>query len=47
VIKRKMSNWKLKRGEHRSPGQQPTDAITIVAATKPGPARRKKRPSDP
>jgi hypothetical protein len=46
VIKRKMSNWKLKRAEHRSPGQpgqQPADAITIVAATKPAPARRKKK----
>jgi hypothetical protein len=50
VIKRKMSNWKLKRAEHRSPsqpGQRPADAITIVAATKPGPARRKKRPPGP
>jgi hypothetical protein len=50
VIKRKMSNWKLKRAEHRSPshpGQRPADAIIIVAATKPGPARRKKRPADP
>jgi hypothetical protein len=44
VIKRKMSNWKLKRAEHRSPSQRPADAITIVAATKPGPASRKKRP---
>jgi hypothetical protein len=50
VIKRKMSNWKLKRDEHRSPpqpGQRPADTITIVAATKPAPARRKKRPADP
>jgi hypothetical protein len=46
VIKRKMSNWKLKRAGHhnpRQPGQQPT-ATTIVAATKPRPASRKKRP---
>ena len=41
VIKRKMSNWKLKRAGHRSPrqpSQQPTGTITIVAATKTGPA---------
>jgi hypothetical protein len=47
VIKRKMSNWKLKRAEHRSPplpSQRPADAITIVAATKTGPASRKKHP---
>jgi hypothetical protein len=50
VIKRKMSNWKLKRAEHRSPGhpgQRPAGTITIVPATKTGPARRKKRPPDP
>jgi hypothetical protein len=44
VIKRKMSNWKLKRAEHRSPsqpGQRPAGTITIVAATKTGPARIK------
>jgi hypothetical protein len=46
VIKRKMSNWKLKRaGQHRprQPGQQP--AATIVAATKPAPTSRKKQPA--
>jgi hypothetical protein len=50
VIKRKMSNWKLKRAEHRSPpqpGQRPAGTITIVAATKTGPARRQKLPSGP
>ena len=48
VIKRKMSNWKLKRAGHRSPrqpSQQPTGTITIVAATKTGPTRRKKQPA--
>jgi hypothetical protein len=47
VIKRKMSNWKLKRTGHRNPpppSQRPADAITIVAATKPSPASRKKPP---
>jgi hypothetical protein len=50
VIKRKMSNWKLKRAEHRSPGrpgQRPAGTITIIPATKTGPARRKKRLPDP
>jgi hypothetical protein len=45
VIKRKMSNWKLKRAEHRSPpqpSQRPTGATTIVAATKPRPTSRNK-----
>jgi hypothetical protein len=40
VIKRKMSNWKLKRTGHRglpASTQRPADAITIVAATKPAP----------
>jgi hypothetical protein len=48
VIKRKMSNWKLKRAGHRSPrqpGQQPAATIAIVAATKPGPPRRKNQPA--
>jgi hypothetical protein len=47
VIKRKMSNWKLKRAAHRSPrqpGQRPT-ITTIVAATKPRSTSRKKRPA--
>src|SRR2546429_7058930 len=46
VIKRKMSNWKLKRAGHRSP-RQPAQrpAATIVAATKPGPTSRKKQPA--
>ena len=47
MIKRKMSNWKLKRAGHhspRQPGQRPTATITIVAATKPRPTSRKKRP---
>jgi len=45
-----MSNWKLKRtGQHRSspPGRQAAPAITIVAATKPHPASRKKRAIGP
>jgi hypothetical protein len=48
VIKRKMSNWKLKRAGHHSPrqsGQRPTAALTIVAATKPGPTSRKEQPA--
>jgi hypothetical protein len=47
VIKRKMSNWKLKRARHHSPRQpgQRLTAATIVAATKPGPASRKKGPA--
>ena len=48
VIKRKMSNWKLKRAQHRAapqPSQRPTATITIVAATKPRPTSRKKRPA--
>jgi hypothetical protein len=50
VIKRKMSNWKLKRaGTPQSMPAQPAapDAITIVAATKTGPASRKKQPTKP
>jgi len=46
VIKRKMSNWKLKRtGQCSSsrPGKQAAPTITIVAATKPHPTSRKKR----
>jgi len=42
-----MSNWKLKRAQHRGPrqsSQRPiTITITIVAATKTGPARRGKK----
>ena len=46
VIKRKMSNWKLKRaGQHRcSPPSKAAPAITIVAAAKPHPTSRKKQP---
>jgi hypothetical protein len=44
VIKRKMSNWKLKRAAHREPSQQPAGEITIVAATKPHPTSRHKPP---
>lgn len=50
VIKRKMSNWKLKRTGQRSsspPSKQAAAAITIVAATKPHPTSRKKRPISP
>ena len=35
VIKRKMSNWGVKRPEHRNPPKPtkpPSDAITILAA---------------
>jgi hypothetical protein len=35
VIKRKMSNWGVKRPEHRNPpkpSKSPEDAITILAA---------------
>jgi hypothetical protein len=35
VIKRKMSNWGVKRPQHRNPPQpikRPEDAITILAA---------------
>jgi hypothetical protein len=35
VIKRKMSNWGVKRPEHRNPpkpSKPPSDAITILAA---------------
>jgi len=35
VIKRKMSNWPVKRPQHRNPPKptkQPSDAITILAA---------------
>jgi hypothetical protein len=39
VIKRKMSNWKLKRAHHRDPAR-PDHTATIVAATKPSPTRR-------
>ena len=44
VIKRKMSNWKLKRTGHHEPGPatQRPGAITIVAATKPHPTSRHK-----
>jgi hypothetical protein len=48
VIKRKMSNWQLKRAGHRSPpqpSQRPADSITIVAATKTAPTSRRKHPA--
>jgi hypothetical protein len=47
VIKRKMSNWKLKRAGHHSPRRpaQRLAAIAIVAATKPGPTSRKNQPT--
>jgi hypothetical protein len=35
VIKRKMSNWGVKRPDHRNPPQPtraPSDAITVLAA---------------
>jgi hypothetical protein len=35
VIKRKMSNWAVKRPEHRNPPnptKQPGDAVTVLAA---------------
>ena len=39
VIKRKMSNWKLKRVQHHDP-PRPNHTITIATATKPAPTRR-------
>jgi len=39
VIKRKMSNWPLKKAEHRNPAKPPDPTITIVGATKPAPVK--------
>ncbi|SBT96045.1 hypothetical protein GA0115233_12352 [Streptomyces sp. DI166] len=41
VIKRKMSNWKLKRAEHHSPPRPDAPRVTLVGPTKPRPTRRK------
>lgn len=41
VIKRKMSNWKLKRTEHRRPPRPDIPHVTLVGPTKTRPARRK------
>ncbi|MCW2871838.1 MAG: hypothetical protein JWL99_3158, partial [Streptomyces oryziradicis] len=40
--KRKMSNWALKRTEHRNPPPPDTPTVTLVAPTKTAPTRRKK-----
>jgi hypothetical protein len=45
VIKRKMSNWKLKRAAGRQPSHRPAGEITIMAATKPRPTSRHKPPA--
>jgi hypothetical protein len=41
VIQRKMSNWKLKRTEHRSPPRPRTPRLTLVGPTKTRATRRK------
>jgi hypothetical protein len=41
VIKRKMSNWKLKRAEHHNPPRPDTPRMTLVGPTKARPTRRK------
>jgi hypothetical protein len=41
VIKRKMSNWKLKRTEHRNPLRPDIPHVTLVGPTKTKPTRRK------
>jgi CRISPR/Cas system-associated endonuclease Cas1 len=46
VIKRKMSNWAVKRAEHRKPRRpetQPQASITITAASRPNSTRRTPR----
>ncbi|TDC60973.1 hypothetical protein E1258_13075 [Micromonospora sp. KC207] len=45
VIKRKMSNWALKRAEHYHPPEPLHPAITIYAATEP--ARTKPQTKTP
>ncbi|MEC4019878.1 hypothetical protein, partial [Streptomyces sp. H27-D2] len=41
VIKRKMSNWAVKRTEHSNQPRPPEPTATIVGPTKPKPTRRK------
>ena len=44
VVKRKMSNWGLKRAHHRTwpqPVAPPAEAVTIVPASKTTPTKRK------
>lgn len=43
VIKRKMSNWAVKRAEHYNPPEPPDPTITIVAATKPARTNHRSR----
>ena len=42
VIKRKMSNWALKRTEHNNQPRPDTPVITLAGPTKPTPTSRKK-----
>ncbi|MEU6239271.1 hypothetical protein, partial [Kitasatospora sp. NPDC047058] len=41
VIKRKMSNWALKRTEHHNPPRPPTPTVHLVAPTKAHSKRHK------
>ncbi|MCX9193754.1 hypothetical protein C3Y87_20735 [Carbonactinospora thermoautotrophica] len=41
VVNRKMSNWALKRTQHRNPPPPATPDTTLVGPTKATPARRK------
>ncbi|MET7348473.1 hypothetical protein [Streptomyces mirabilis] len=44
VVKRKMSNWGLKRAHHRTwpqPAAPPADAVTMRPASKAAPTKRK------
>ena len=46
VVKRKMSNFGVKRARHRAwpqPALPPAQAVVIVAASKPAPVRRPRR----
>ncbi|WP_407640045.1 transposase domain-containing protein [Actinacidiphila paucisporea] len=42
VIKRKMSNWALKRAEYNNPPRPNTPTLQLVGPTKANPTRRKK-----
>ncbi|PNG23663.1 hypothetical protein C1J00_02780 [Streptomyces cahuitamycinicus] len=41
VIKRKMSNWKLKRAKHHNPPRPDTPHVTLGGPIKAKPTRRK------
>jgi hypothetical protein len=46
VVKRKMSNYGVKRAKHRcwpQPTLPPAEAVVIAAASKPAPIRRSRR----